>query len=71
MRTQEEREEQTLEIASALGLFVLVLAITAGGLAIVNSVVDVGAGLARAIFSVAALGGGFVALTNLLRATKR
>jgi hypothetical protein len=71
MRTQEERDEQTLEIASALGLFVLVLVFTAGALAIVNSVVDVSSGLARTIFTVAALGGGFVALANLLRASKR
>ncbi len=71
MRTQEEREEQTLIIATALGLFVLVVVITFGVLAILSSVVDVSDGLAGTVLTVATLAAGTLAFIKLVRASKR
>jgi hypothetical protein len=71
MRTQEEREEQTLAIATALGLFVLVLMIAGGLLLLASLVVNVSGDLARPISATVVCLAGAVAIANLIRATKR
>jgi hypothetical protein len=71
MHTQEEREEQTLAIATALGLFVLLLVIAGGLLWIASLAVDVSDDLARPILATAVCLAGAMAIANLVRATKR
>ncbi len=70
MRTQQEREEQSAAIASALGLFaiiVMAVGLVTWGLLLVSDVVD---GREEAVMGTAILVAGIVAFTKLARSER-
>jgi hypothetical protein len=71
VRIQQERDEQTVAIGTALGLLVVI--VTAVGLValLVHSQSDVLDGHGQAVFGSAFLIGGVVACTHLARSTRR
>lgn len=71
MRTQGQRDEQTVAIATALGLFVVILIAVGLVLWVVYSVSDVLDGRTGEIFTTAAALAGILAMLNLVRAPNR
>jgi hypothetical protein len=70
MRSQTQRDEQTLAIATAMGLFVVLLVL--GGLVLwfISSVVPLSNRLSNGLLLTVAVIAGAVAIRNLVRAVK-
>lgn len=67
MRTQRDREEQTVAIGTALGVFVAIMAAAVLGLWLANSMFDISDGQTDAILGVAVLIAGTLAIASLGR----
>lgn len=68
MQSQEERDEKTVTIATALGLFVLILLVGAAAGWAVNSAFDVAHGLNTVLTIVVWCVAGVVPIVYLIRA---
>ena len=71
MQTREQRDEKTVVIATALGLFCLVIAVGALGLWAAVSVLDLNDPTVSSLGWVIAAAAGVVLIVYLLRARRR
>jgi uncharacterized BrkB/YihY/UPF0761 family membrane protein len=70
MQTQERRDEKTLAISTAIGLFVLTLAVGSLALWVSSSTLDWSDHLTSALFTVICCTAGVVAIVYLTRVSK-
>jgi hypothetical protein len=70
MRTQLERDQQTVDIGTALGVFVLIVAAEVLGLWLLHSVFDIASGHTDALLGWAVAIAGTIAIANLVRSEK-
>jgi hypothetical protein len=71
MRTQRDREEQTVAIGTALGVFGAIMAAEVLGLWLFHSVFDISDGQTNAIFGWAVIVAGTLAIASLARSERR
>lgn len=71
MRSQQSRDEKTVAIASALGIFVLVLAVGAALLWATTSTLNVSDGSSSPLFILLVAASAMVAIVYLVRVGRR
>jgi small neutral amino acid transporter SnatA (MarC family) len=71
VRTQQDREEQTVAIGTALGVFAVIMTAEVIGVLLLNSVWGISYGHTDAIGGLAVLIAGTLAIAHLVRSEKR
>ena len=71
VRSQEARDEQTIAIGAALGVFGVVMTVVVVGLALVASIAEIPDVVVESVIGVAALVAGGLAVASIMRSERR